>query len=846
VAGRTSAGAAELFTATLAQFSESLEPPWQIVDWSSGSIAWRLFRLGDLPLPQQGWKIHVSCAAVEAPCLMSTVAPLLVACGASFKIARTAGDIVHINSGDAGAVQVGKVITVYPVDDDHAAQIARDVDRVWPSTRGPEVQTDLHLRPGSAVSLRFGLFRSGPSVIGSSGMREFALAMPDGSLAADRQQLSGKQPDCAPRPPVECCFPRALPVKLQEAFVVGNRQYVPLALLRDSPRTKIFLAFSAELMTTVVMKVGMPGVAGDLLGFDIRDRLRKEFQILSELNQYEGLAPRPIDWVEGEWPVLILEDFRGELVSELPLPDRLEALPHLAGSLARLHQAGFVHGDIKLENAVRHGRGIGLIDFELAERAGSIMGGGGTTGYMAPEVKAGCTAEFSRDVFALGASVAEAVLGVPPALLTGGIAGLEGLLWNEGADAAAKLVVQLADADPARRPGAAEAANALAQLPSIEPGTGSPSSASDLIWSCVAAVSAGQLVQRYADGDGWRNEHFMRSFRCEGLNIGAAGIILGLATIDEALGQHNFLEAIDRGARWLAERPVEENPAGLFTGNAGVALGLAVAGNRTGNRNYLAASRRRMEYALADDRETDIFSGRAGVLFASYLLGDMGKHECRLDPRSEPYLGCAHGAAGIAMALACCGRTDEAIAAFQDIYRTGRTDNGTALRMRRDSDRAHAAGNWCHGVAGYLWSILQGVGDHPDLREEIDWAVHILRHSMAAATPTYCHGLAGRLETWRMIAAIPRHRETALLQAGKTARALRVLQQELDGKTSWCSDDPQITTPDLWVGFLGPAAALAMHAAGVNSALLSAEWLGTLTTNSSIKALPRRRNGSHK
>jgi class IV lanthipeptide synthase len=831
VAGRTSAGAAELFTAALAQFSESLGPSWQVVDWSSGSIAWRLFRLDGRPLPQQGWKIHISSAAVEATCLISTIAPLLIASGASFKIARTAGDIVHINSGDAGATQVGKVITVYPLDDAHAAQIAHDLDRIWPSTRGPEVQTDLHLRPGSAVSLRFGLFRSGASVIGSSGIHEFALAMSDGSLAPDRQQLSGKQLDCAPRPPIECCFPRALPVKLQEPFVVGDRQYVPLALLRDSPRTKIFLAFSSELMTTVVMKVGIPGAAGGLQGFDIRDRLRKEFQILSELADYEALAPRPIEWIEDEWPVSILQDFRGDLLSELPLQDRVEALPELARSLARLHQAGFVHGDIKLENAVRRVGSIGLIDFELAESAGSGMSGGGTTGYMGPEVEAGCIAEFSRDVFALGASVAEAVLGVPPALLPRGIPGLENLLWNEGADSAAKLVVQFADADPPNRPSAAEAADAVAELGPIEPGAGSPSSASDLIWSCVAAVSAGQLVDRYVEGDCWRNEHFMRSFLCEGLNIGAAGIILGLATVDEALGQHNFAEAIDRGGRWLAGRPAEENPPGLFTGNAGVALALAVAGSRTGNRKYLDASRRRMECALADDRETDIFSGRAGVLFAGHLLGDVGKHECRLDPRSEPYLGCAHGAAGIAMTLACGGRTDEAIVAFQDIYQTGRTANGGALRMRRDSDRAHAVGNWCHGVAGYLWSILQGVGDHPGLREEIDWAVTVLRNSMAAATPTYCHGLAGRLETWRMIAAIPRHRETALLQAGKTARALRVLHDEVDGKACWCSDDPQITTPDLWIGFLGPAAALAMHAAGVNSALLSAEWISTLTTS---------------
>jgi hypothetical protein len=184
------------------------------------------------------------------------------------------------------------------------------------------------------------------------------------------------------------------------------------------------------------------------------------------------------------------------------------------------------------------------------------------------------------------------------------------------------------------------------------------------------------------------------------------------------------------------------------------------------------------------------------------------------------------------MALACWGRqtadrisVDIALQTFQQIYAHGRTEDGTALRMTVDSHRSHAVGNWCHGAAGYLWCVLHALGDHPALRTEIDWAVNVLSGSMMAGTPTYCHGLAGRLELWRMVGDIARFRELAAGQAGKAARALRLLHHKVEGRVSWRSDDPSIDTPDLWIGFLGPATALALHAAQNTRPLLSGDWL---------------------
>ena len=298
--------------------------------------------------------------------------------------------------------------------------------------------------------------------------------------------------------------------------------------------------------------------------------------------------------------------------------------------------------------------------------------------------------------------------------------------------------------------------------------------------------------------------------------------------------------------------------AGLFTGDSGVALCLAVTGALFENPAYTAAARSRFESACNQRAETDLFSGMAGVIWTACLLHEIVVESWPLDLGAKPaealrnladevdgipvwsadvsrethHLGCAHGSAGIAMALGCWGRltgdsalVERSLLTFKRLFSQGRVARGDALKVAVGSQRFHSAANWCHGVGGYLWALLQLFGDHESLRDEIDWAVGVLRESTAAATATYCHGSAGQLDLWRMLGGIPRHAAEAGDRCGKVVRALRLLHHKDDGHCVWRSDDPAVTTPDLWVGYLGPATALALRAAGSPHALLSAEWL---------------------
>jgi hypothetical protein len=857
--------ATEAYAVAFAQLTARFARDWETLDWSDGPVAWRFFHRTGEALPHQGWKIHVSASAAESAALLASIGATLCELEVSCKVPRRITDIVFLNSGDAGSEQLGKVVTIYPRDDEHARDIILRLDALWPVSRGPEVQTDLHLRPRSAVSFRYGVFGSGPVAVSSTGVQHFALLGADGAHLADARPLRGEQSPLAPAPPVPGCVPEAPPVRINEQVTVGGCTVLVLAQLSETPRVLTWLAANVETLETVVLKVARPGVAGDARGIDVRDLLNKEYRILTALAGHRVVAPRALAWADGEWPMLLMEDFRGEKLSELPRRQRIECLPLLAGAVAGLHGARFVHGDVKLENAVLRGGRVGLLDFELAERAGDPMRRAGTLGHLEPDTKDGTPAAFSRDVYALAGCIVEAVLDVPPALLPAGGSRFEALLSNENAPRAAALVAEFMN-DAAVRPTASQAAAMLrccvAEFAGIAPARGEESSAEERAWQRQVCVDAARLTDDYAkqdsDGTCWRNTHFMRAFDCEAINLGAAGIILGLATVDTALGRSDFAAQIRDGARWLAERPAEGNAAGLFTGNAGVALALALAGQRLGEPAFVAAARRRLEVAAADRRESDLFSGSAGVLWATCMLSEVLGMAWPLEAgagayahlvehagaigeipvwtgQREPersFLGCAHGSAGAAMALGCWGRLTNdrvaigtAIDAFRRIVAHGRTEDGDALRITLSSTRHHAVGNWCHGVGGYLWALLQGLGDEPALSDEIAWAVACLEGAMSTGTPTYCHGLAGQLELWRMLGGIPRYRALAQARAGKVARALRIMHDEIDGKCAWISDDPGIVTPDLWIGFLGPATALAMHAADIDAPLLSARWL---------------------
>jgi serine/threonine protein kinase len=100
-----------------------------------------------------------------------------------------------------------------------------------------------------------------------------------------------------------------------------------------------------------------------------------------------------------------------------------EILCECAGSLAHMHEKGWIHRDIKPDNfLVRDDNIVKLIDFNLARKpAGGLsrlFGGkvevAGTHSYMSPEQIRGQTQDARADVYSFGCMVHEFFSGKPP------------------------------------------------------------------------------------------------------------------------------------------------------------------------------------------------------------------------------------------------------------------------------------------------------------------------------------------------------------------------------------------------------------------------------------------------
>lgn len=176
----------------------------------------------------------------------------------------------------------------------------------------------------------------------------------------------------------------------------------------------------------------------------------------------------------------------------LPGPGLHSLATGLADALVAVHAAGVLHRDVSPANVVLGADGPVLVDFGIARFAeattltmtGTVMG---TAGWLAPELLRDDEVSAAADIWSLGAVLAYAATGRPPAdgsraevvlrkVLDGDL-DLRGLPpWLEGS------VRRCLDPDPTRRPTAAELRAELA------PGGGAPVATAPLTPTAVAPV----------------------------------------------------------------------------------------------------------------------------------------------------------------------------------------------------------------------------------------------------------------------------------------------------------------------------------------------------------------------
>src|SRR5258706_2160706 len=147
--------------------------------------------------PEQGWKLHISATEASAADVLAATIPVLVAEGVPFKFAAGQRIVRLLNSTHADRASGGKVVTVYPADDDQAVRLAEACHRATEGLAGPVILSDRAYRPGSLVHYRYGGFSGAPA----GGAHRGGVPPIKGPHRAPPRQHRPPPPPAPPRPP---------------------------------------------------------------------------------------------------------------------------------------------------------------------------------------------------------------------------------------------------------------------------------------------------------------------------------------------------------------------------------------------------------------------------------------------------------------------------------------------------------------------------------------------------------------------------------------------------------------------------------------------------------------------
>lgn len=352
-------------------FAVETPPGWQ----SFQQTPWTYLQPEGHHLPEQGWKIHVSCLAADAESVLRATAAVVIAHRVSFKHLTTHGLLRHSNAKDVGREGSGKFVTIYP---SHERQLHRLLSELGDTLRlfdGPHILSDLRWTAGP-VFTRYGGFR--PLFVEVDGETVPAIRHPDGHLVPDIRRPTFTPPDWAPIP-VFLLEPLAQVQHLQrpEGFPAVT------AVLQHSNAGGIYLA--TEGGREVILKEARPHTGFTPDGLSATDRAEREARALRHLAG--GRTARLIREFEShEHRYLVLEQAPGQplhqaVAAHHPLTAS-DAEPssvtryrtwasrvagELTAAVTDLHKAGFAHGDLHPGNVLVDDDGeITLIDFEMA------------------------------------------------------------------------------------------------------------------------------------------------------------------------------------------------------------------------------------------------------------------------------------------------------------------------------------------------------------------------------------------------------------------------------------------------------------------------------------------------
>ena len=585
-------------------------------------------------IPPQGWKIHVSSTEENAASTLRAVAAICVDHNATFKHLIDDGVLQMINGKGAPRSQGGKFITIYPPDKRSFRVLLKVLANATAHWVGPLILSDRRYSGSSVVQYRYGGIRP-ISRVDVTGQEVTYLVSPENGLVPDERQPYFTLPewisdesasDPAPAPGNQDVNPSG-------SVTLRDGRYTVEEAFQFSNIGGVYQGRNNQDGSIVVLKEARPHLCAMTPSLDSVGGLRREWETLCALKTL-GIAPHPIEFF-CEWEHWFLVETLAEGLTlgqhsarhSIAMRTRASQeerkafwkeycslFSELAIMLQKLHDTGFVFGDLSPNNVIvrREGERPIFIDLETAFPIDHPNGDRSFTHGYVP--RAGGQVEKAskeRDRYALGAMLLAYIL--PGShVVTYFPERLQGLIEHGRRDfgipaTVATVLSGLLQPTPITRMLAGEAADILVsssqkvksrgrQRNRAATPTKAKAIAGGLRW--IRTVSAYHRTDRLIPA---HPEVFRTNPLC--VAYGACGVAIAMKRITGDCPQAMF--------DWIAERKLDESNCGpgLYTGLAGIAWSMAGIGCRERAHEVfqLAVNHKSMGGSC------DLFNGMSGV-----------------------------------------------------------------------------------------------------------------------------------------------------------------------------------------------------------------------------------------
>jgi serine/threonine protein kinase len=609
----------------------------------------------------QGWIIHVSVVKTQIKQLLTAVLPELIRARLPFKIIRDHHTANLLLNANFGYERVGKILSVYPENEEAANAIADKLIALTAPFKGPAIPTDARL--AGNVYARYGSFN--PILINNEfGLPERHLKDSQGNLVKDVYTMPFALPKGVSWPFKNAKQPA--PKTLQ----VFNNTYLVIKELKNDAKGRVFKTYQVKdwWIKTTVLKEARHNAGTDDQDRDVAERLKWQYSLHQKLSHAIPL-PKVYGYFEEDGnSYFAMEFISGKPISEVihtlidrapwanvPLENRHKILGYLLELLDiidRLHMLGYVHRDISPANFIVNKKDkITLIDLEgaysLQEQQPSPPYYLGTPGFTSPEQNERPYSTVKEDIFSIGALTFALFTGVSPAkFLTDHQDRIAETLPIYGLDDPInQLIGKCLDQHPEHRPELSEIISEVAHYKNAM--TASAHSAKPLVPhatniedAVIKGINAFESDIMAEPGQPWHfapledtptitNRQSTKAIYA-GLANGIGGALYIMSKARQADIKINYvLGTCSRNIKFLDEitnGKIDALSPGLFDGSAGIAVAL------NSLQHKLLSGTKPIKQKLLNclDRDTDditLAHGAAGQLVATLLCSNQLSEE---------------------------------------------------------------------------------------------------------------------------------------------------------------------------------------------------------------------------